>query len=164
MGGGMRQMLFVMAAMALLSQITMMVNSYVGQTFYASLTSEATITATGIAQALLAEVSTKAFDEKALVAGANVSVDSLTAPGYLSAEGGETYPNFDDIDDFNLYQRVTTTPRLGNFRVQCAVWYVTNVDLDSPQSVRTFLKRVTVIVDQNLGLEYDVSMTRILTY
>lgn len=160
---GMHQMLFVLAAMTLLSQITVTVNRYILSNLQSSLTSEATITATGLAQSMLLEVSTKAFDEKTVTQSV-ASPDSLTSLGSLGADGGEADPNFDDVDDFHLLQRTVNTPRLGTFRVRTQVWYVAGSNLDVPSATRTYMKRVTVTIDQNTSLEYPVIHSRVLSY
>ena len=163
MAGGTHQMLFVLAAMALLSQITLVVNRYVGSNLQSSLSSEATITAAGLAQSMLREVTMKDFDKSA-VDGPVKNPNSLTSVGSLGPEPGETFPNFDDVDDFDQYERTVTTPRLGDLRLRTQVWYVENSDLDNPAVSRTFLKRVTVTVDQNPSLEYDITVAKIVSY
>lgn len=156
-------MLFVLAAMALLSQITLVVNRYVGSNLQSSLSSEATITAAGLAQSMLREVGMKAFDENTL-AGLVTDPDSLTSVGSLGPDPGETFPNFDDLDDFDQYERTVTTPRLGDFRVGAQVWYLEDSDLDNSAASQTFLKRVTVTVDQDPSLEYAITVTRVVPY
>ncbi len=169
MAGGTHQMLFVVAAMTLLSQITLVVNQFVGSTIESNLQSEATITATGLAQSMLREVSMKAFDENT-VAATVTDPASLTAPNSLGPEHGEPSPPpfptkfFDDIDDFEGYVRIVTTARLGNYRVRTQVSYVEDDDLDGVASMRTFYKKVTVTVDQNTSIAYPVTMSKLISY
>ena len=169
MAGGTYQMMFVLAAMTLLSQITLTVNRYVGNNLQSSLSSEATITATGLAQSMMPEVGTLAFDENTVDAPV-LDPASLTAVSYLGPESGEPSPPpkpsafFDDIDDFDGYEQIVTTKRLGDFRVRTQVWYVDESDLENPATTQTFLKRLTVTVDQNPSLEYAITVTKIITY
>lgn len=160
---GTHQMLFVIAAMTLLTQITLTVNRYTGNNLQASLSSEATITGAALAQSMILEVSMKDFDEEVLT-GPVTSRTDLTPPGQLGPDDGESYTNFDDLDDFDEYERTVTTPRMGNFRVRTEVWYARESDLEKDHGSAQFLKRVTVTVDQNPSLEYDITMTRIIPY
>ncbi len=161
--GGTRHVVFILAAMILLSQISLVVNQYIGGSLVSSLSAEATITATGLAQSMILEVGTKAFDAET-VAGEITVEDSLTGVGYLGPEGGEAYPNYDDIDDFHGYERIAGTPRLGDFRVRTQVWYIDPADPENPAGSQTFYKRMTVTVDQNPTLEYTISVTKVVSY
>ncbi|MEE9187354.1 MAG: hypothetical protein V3U10_04870 [Bacteroidota bacterium] len=163
MAGGTHQMMFVVAAMTLLSQITIIVSQFMGSTIETNLQSEATITATGLAQSLLREVTMKGFDENTLTDPADMTSD-LTLDVNFGPDAGEAYPNFDDIDDYDEYARIVTTARLGDYRVRTEVWYVRDNNLNEEAPLRTFYKKVIVTVDQNTNIAYPVTLSKIISY
>ena len=156
-------MLFVVAAMTLLSQITIIVSQFMGSTIETNLQSEATITATGLAQSLLREVTMKEFDENTLTDPVDMAND-LTLKTDFGPDAGEAYPSFDDIDDYHEYARIETTARLGDYRVRAEVWYVRDNKLNEEAALRTFHKKVTVTVDQNTSVAYPVTLSKVISY
>ena len=157
------QYILIAGAMAMLSHLSLTVNSSILATSDLSNQNEAVLGATSIAQSVLREVAAKKFDEKTI--GKSVSsVDSLTAVGSLGPESGETYANFDDVDDFNGYVRTATTDRLGNFNVAVAVSYTDKTTPGGVSSARTFMKAITVTVSGNPSLQQNVVMKTIVSY
>ncbi len=112
----------------------------------ATLYNEAVITGTGIAQSLMEEIQSKAFDENT-ISGAVDSPDSLTFPLNLGPETGETSPTkFDDVDDYHDYTTTETHNRLGDLDVAAKVYYINKMSPQSKGFGRTFLKRVDIYV------------------
>ncbi|MBI1804232.1 MAG: hypothetical protein HY033_12630 [Ignavibacteriae bacterium] len=125
------------------------------------------ITALSLAQSVINEAKTKAFDEKVLVS-AVPSADSMTAPGSLGKDAGESVPNpdvlttaspfssaspgfrssfeFDDIDDYRNYNRLVNTPRAEGYRINVSMTYASATYPDSAKNQRTYCKRMTVNV------------------
>ena len=125
------------------------------------------ITALSLAQSVINEAKTQAFDEKVLTNSVS-SADSMTAPGALGKESGESVPNpdtlttsspftssspgfrsslkFDDIDDYNKYNRLVNTPRAEGYNIKVSVLYASNTYPDSLKASRTYCKVMKVAV------------------
>ncbi len=169
MGTG--QMMLIILALALLATLTLSINTTIISKYEMIYEAEATIDAISIGQAMLDEALAKEFDEKTIAvkvtntsgltfyplgkdAGDAVipTIDSLNVPGtfsYKSALPTKTQfssVGLDDFDDYNRYQRVVYTPRMGRFFVQDTVFYVQDINPDAPSSTRTFQKKMIVKV------------------
>ncbi|MEE9225382.1 MAG: hypothetical protein V3U68_04210 [Bacteroidota bacterium] len=150
------QLLLMIAAMMLLSFITISVNSTILSSSDSMLESEATLNALSVAQSMLDEIARKEFDEKTITKRVFYA-DSLTSASVLGPELGEVYPNFDDIDDYNYFQephaKQVVTPRMGAFFVVDSIYYIPdptttgyNFDYPQPYGTRTFYKKIVVEV------------------
>jgi hypothetical protein len=102
------------------------------------------LTAFSLADDLLEEIKQKAFD-------ANTIQFPITNPAGLTNyplghSAGEVYPDFNDIDDFNLYSRKIDAPHAENYEVSSEVYYVGEDTPEVKSSIRTFYKRADVTV------------------
>lgn len=119
------------------------------------------ITAVSLAQSVIDEAKTKAFDQ--LTVGRVIpipSADSLTpanqlGPGgseaisgndVLSSTGYKSSTKFNDVDDYNDYNRLVNTPRAEGYRIHVAVKYVSETSPDVVKGAPTFCKRMKVMV------------------
>jgi MSHA pilin protein MshD len=59
------------------------------------------VRAVSLAQSMLTEISSKAYDEASITASGRAPCDPCTNSGDLGPESGESRNNFDDIDDYN---------------------------------------------------------------
>src|SRR3972149_2931687 len=120
-------MMFVVGAFALLSLITLSVNSIIVEKATVMLDTEASITGISIAQAMIDEIQSKEYDTQTVSARVYKTAD-LTPPSLLGREAGEgiatpdIFPYacvsvFNDVDDYNDYRRTVTTARLSTFSV-----------------------------------------------
>jgi hypothetical protein len=160
------QTLLVIGGLVLLSFAVLTFYTSEGNTTTMTIYNEALITAAGIGQTVIEEMSTMALDENTID---NVvdSPDSLTpfvnfGPDELPDKSKETIETFDDIDDFNGYQRKDSLFRMGNFEVKVNVNYVKYEEPDSVVNVRTFYKKAEVLIynaflPDTLQLYYTVS-------
>ena len=73
--------------------------------------------------------------------------------------GEYTKNQFDDIDDFNNYTEADSADRIGVFRLSVGVNYVSESNINSSTYTQTFLKKITVYVDNEF-----LSNTLILDY
>ena len=123
---------------------------------------EAVVTATSIAQSLIEEMNSKAFDEKAIT-GKIDTVIALTPTISLGKDSGEVArKSFDDIDDYNAYYLADTTSSLGTFTISVMVRYVSSTDLTTISSNPTFTKKATLFVRNSYlqdELEFDYAFT-----
>ncbi|MBI4548294.1 MAG: hypothetical protein HY707_09960 [Ignavibacteriae bacterium] len=119
------------------------------------------IAALSLAQAVIDEAKTKAFDEqtvsaKILVPSGLTSSDSLgkegsaeatPIPDTLGVTGAySSFVKFDDIDDYNSYSRLINTPRAEGYRILVKVNYASETYPDSSRNIRTFCKKLAVFV------------------
>src|SRR5258708_18801930 len=51
------------------------------------------------------------------------------------------FRSFDDVDDFNGYHNTVATPRLGDFKNTCKVYFVADTAPDAVSGAKTFLDR-----------------------
>src|ERR1035437_6191750 len=106
------QQLLVLGAIVLLSIFILRVYTTENSNTKNTVTNAAIIKATGVAQTLLEQIQTEAFDEKTILKVV-YTPDSLTIPDSLGPESGETttptsFRKFDDIDDYNKYTEIDT--------------------------------------------------------
>lgn len=120
------------------------------------------------AQELMEEIKTKAYDEKKL--------DDSGPPWSSSlAADGESYPNFDDVDDYNNY---SDAPASGYARQATVAyiqlsgndWIACGVGSCAPQALtdcstcdQCCYKRVTVSVSRNDNVVSNLSLTTIVS-
>jgi hypothetical protein len=139
------QMMLVLAALTLLSILVLSMNR--AKLFSDEQLSQAEymMEATAVGQTLINDIHTKEFDA-ATATDPDAEVSSFTAPGSLGHGWWESYPNFNDVDDYNRLQTTISTPRAGNLTLACRVQYVDPAQPNTPVNMRTRTKRITVIV------------------
>lgn len=131
--------------------------------FAFAIANEALLSGTALAQSMIDEITIKAFDEQT-ISKIIATSDSLTPPNLLGPDAGETdVSKYDDIDDYNNYQRVDSLSRLGNFLTSVRVYYVSINNPDVLSTTRTFAKRIDVFVRNNFITD-TIKMYRIVTY
>lgn len=161
------QMMITLGALALLSLVILRVNNGFLNTSSILLDSKLGVLATSIGTSIIEEATGKAFDTKS-VSNSVESLSSLTSPTELKPEG-ETYPNFDDFDDFNGLSIVDKSIPAAEYHIDCEVVYVNDSDLDGKSSIRTWHKKITVKVSSPSMYDYEenpdtVVMSAIYSY
>lgn len=140
-------------------------------TFYSSYRSkseiniynQALITGSGIAQSIINEATSRAYDQKTVLKSYSTP-DSLTSAGSLGPDTGEyTINQYNDVDDFNGYIRFDTLKVLGVFRTTVNVNYVARLNPDLISGIRTFSKRIDVKVT-NLYIQDTIKVKYVITY
>ena len=146
------QMLITLGALILLSLVILRVNRSFLTTDSVLLDSKIDVLAVSVATSMLEEANGKAFDENTDTTSiSNVNLLSTT----LGPESGETYPNFDDFDDFNGLTKIDSTNPIAKFYVTCEVNYVLPSNLDTKATNRTWHKKLTVYVTSPSMLGHD---------
>jgi len=152
------QMLTVLGALALLSLVSLSVNTMIVGKTTMMLDAEAQLNAVSIAQSMIDEIMTKSYD--AATATAKVyDPTQFTATGGLGCSSTENtavpkpdvYPyksvlGYNDVDDYHNYKRLAFTPRMGNFTVVDTVFYVSETNPNLVSGAQTFFKKVVVTV------------------
>lgn len=149
-------MMFVVGAFAILSLITLSVNSIIVESTTVMLDTEASITGISIAQAMIDEIQSKEYDTQTVSARV-YNTANLTPTNLLGTEAGESISTpdvlpyqsatvFNDIDDYNGYRRTVSTARLDNFAVTDSIYYVMESNLNLKSSTQTYYKKMVVTV------------------
>ncbi len=166
-------MMFVVGAFALLSLVTLSINSIIVEKTTVMLDTEASITAISIGQAMIDEIQSKEYDTQTV--GARVyDAANLTPTNQLGTEAGEslTLPDvfpyqsvslYNDLDDYNGYRRTVSTSRMDNFTVVDSVYYVNETNLDLKSSTQTFYKKMVVTVTHP-SMKVPVVLTDVIVY
>lgn len=142
---GYSDLLQTMAAMVLFSIILMHSNRMIIKNTTVQVETEIEQQIISIAQEIIDESKTLAFDE--VTQAGNVPV---TIPGgfsNLGADAGEVQTNrttFDDFDDFNGWAGVVTTPQ-GDFNVSTSLTYINPLN-NTPTTSKTTLKQIEVTI------------------
>jgi hypothetical protein len=151
-------MLTVLGALALLSLVSLSINTMIVGKTTTMLDAEGQLNAISIAQSMIDEVMQKSFDA-ATVSAKVFDASDFNAVGSLGCSPSEasvvsqpdTYPfksvnGYNDVDDYHRYRRIVSTPRMGNFDVRDSVCYAVEANPDQKASTQTFFKRVTVTI------------------
>ena len=163
-------MFLVVGAITVLGLLTLPMNRILVHRDEILISTEATTTATAIAQEMLEEIIVRKYDRYYCATGQKASDPSVfTRYDSLGRNPGEiqdSVETFYDIDDFNGCKRTYFTPHLGNFIVTDSVYYVANGSPYAWTSVRTFLKRIDVKVYSPYLLSSDSTLTvsKIVSY
>ncbi|MDP2362917.1 MAG: hypothetical protein Q8M94_04005 [Ignavibacteria bacterium] len=167
------QSMLAIGSLFLLSMTSMNFNSALLHSNTAELENKVYLTAFSLADDLIEEIKQKAYDENTLVFP-TVNRSTLTPAGsfgcnkvggvFISIDG-ETYPFFDDIDDYNNYSRDADAPHAEKYHISAEVYYVSETNPDSKSYTQTFHKRVDVTVSSPyLYLNKTVKLTFIFTH
>lgn len=102
--------------------------------------------AMALAQGILSEAATKAFDEVCLTSLPHIAAQ-LTPISNLGSDAGEYYPNYDDLDDYASLSLLDTTAfATVPYTITATVDYMDPNNLSITSSSPTFVKRLRVIV------------------
>lgn len=136
------QTLLVIGAMAIFALVSFRFNTSVLENTSVQIEDKVYLTAFSLGDDLLEEIKQKAFDERTVDFQA-IQINQLT-PRPLGPDGTETWPNFNDIDDYNNYSEVISTPFAEDYTVKCAVDYCTATGM--PSLTQSFYKLITITV------------------
>lgn len=160
--GSVQQMLTV-GAIIILTLLILSSSKDTNYRFNETYSNEAIIIGSGIAQSIISEIQSRAFDENVILNNISTA-DSLTSAYSLGPEYGElTSPQFNDIDDFNGFAIIDSVSNIGNFYVLVLVYYVSPTNPEVKSLSRTFCKKIDVSVSNNY-LPKDLVYSLIISY
>ena len=160
---GRAEMLILLGAIMIYGIFSVSVNDARFKNEYRIIQSQFEILAVAIANSYLEEGKSKEFDEVFTGTPPTTLPDNFTDPASMGTDTGETYPNFDDLDDFNSYS-LTDTSSIGFvYTVSISVTYVTTSDFSTASASRTFYKRMDVTVSSP-DLTSNIVMSRIYPF
>ena len=137
--------LLSMGALIILALSSLNFNSSILETSTVEIETKVALTAFSLADDLIEEIKGKSFDETTKPFP-TTNPASLTPADSLGPDPGETYKDFDDIDDFNGYIKTVSAPHAENYHIDCKVQYVNGDNPDQVSLTQTFYKRVNVTV------------------
>jgi hypothetical protein len=157
-----------LGAMTLVALIILQVNTGFVMTSSTLLDNKLNILAVSLASSIIEEASGKAFDAKTVVDAASVTTD-LTYPGSLGSSSTETYPNFNDFDDYNGLKITSNNASSAIYDISSEVCYVQPNNPDMVSSMQTWHKKITVYVTSKSFLKADgtqdtVTMSSVFSY
>ena len=138
------QNILLIGAFILLSITILQVNNLIVATNQGFVSNDSEIAGLGLAQSLMEEIIALAFDEKTTGNQRVRTSSELTSSSDFGADSGE--PAKDDVDDYHHYSVVINTPRIDGFQLEAKVTYANPYDPKEDIAIRSFLKRVKIII------------------
>lgn len=151
------QTLLVLGALTIIGGFILVVNTTLFNTSERINESTAFVAAQSLAESLISEARIRRFDNVTNI----TSPSSLTNASSLGKETGETYPNFNDIDDYNGYVDSNRVVNGIRFIVRAQVFYAALPNLETPQSSQTYLKHLIVRVKSPMMTRLRDSIMRL---
>ena len=155
-------MMLTIGAMILLATLILRVNSNFSNNTSTVYNSKFGILATSFGNSVLEEASDKAFDE-ATKSNPISNVAFLTNKNNLGPDSGESYPNFDDVDDYNGLIKIDSTLPGAAFKAECTVEYVSPSNPDSKSVVSTWTKKISVVVTST-AMSDTIRLSQLYSY
>ena len=173
------QMLTVLFALGLLSTVTLGVNSMLVNKTETMLEAEASLTAISLAQTMIDEVQTKAYDMYTANGGKVYDSTGFTAASSLGASSSElaavpqperpdtaspykSIKYFNDVDDYQNYRRYAYTT-MGVFKITDTVYYVSESNPDVKSTTQTFYKKIIITVTHP-NMKYPLKLSDVAVY
>ena len=138
------QNILLVGAFVLLGIIILSLNNIIFTSNKSIIENEGHITGIGLAQALMEEITSQAFDENSTGNQFIRFLTELTESNEFGKEAGE--PPFDDVDDYHNYTTTINTPRIDGYTLNAKINYANPFWPKNDVFIRTRLKRVVVTV------------------
>jgi hypothetical protein len=151
------QNILLIGAFILLSITVLQVNGLITATNMVFIDNEVKICALGFAQTLMEEIIALDFDEKTTGNQRVRFPIQLTSAGEFGTDGGDSIK--DDIDDYHNYSTVLNTDRIDGFQLNVEVTYANPLYPKNDILIRTFLKRVKIVVTNPKYMQNPESLT-----
>ncbi len=155
------QSILAIGSMFLLALASLSFNGALLQSNSVEIENKVYLTAFSLADDMIEEIKQRAFDENTLLFP-TVNPATLTPSASLGPEG-ETYSQFDDIDDYNGYSYDADEPHAEKYHIAAKVYYVSETDPNTKSTTQTFHKRVDVTVSSPY-LKNNVTLSYIFTH
>jgi len=148
-------------ALLLFSLVSLNFNASVLSNTTVEVENKVYLTAFSLADDLIEEIKQKAFDA-ATIDFPTTDPSTLTAADNLGKGSWETYPDYNDIDDYHGFVDMVSAPHAEGYEITCVVQYVDGDDPDQIVSTQTFYKKVTITVDSPY-LRSPIQLSHIFT-
>lgn len=155
--------LFTILSLIFFSMLNVTFYNSSNNTYDTASDNQAIINGVSFGQSLIEDITLRSFDENTI--NNNLSdVDSLTNTMNFGPDPGEYYVSqFDDIDDFNNYTKIDSIDGIGTFSLSVGVNYISETNLSQNSYSKTFLKKITVYVE-NEFLKNSIILDYIVGY
>jgi len=161
MNGG--QQILALAALTLLSYLILSFGNTSNLFLETGLFNESVISGSALAQSLIEEIQSRAFDENT-ISQALTSVDNLTLSNSFGPDAGEfSSIDYDDIDDYNGFVLSDTLSRMGNYNAAVDIYYIVEFNPDTRSIERTFSKRIDIKIT-NPAVNTNITFSSIVSY
>ena len=158
----MRESFLVFCAFVILSIIALSIHSKTLDSTELSLQNEARLSALASAQELMDEVANRSFDEQTVEQSID-STSDLTSFYKFGVDIGDTFK--DDVDDYQGYTIAGDSTLFPGSILGVTVSYVNPHDPHENSKTPSFLKRITVTVENTEGyMEEAISFSTIVSY
>ncbi len=144
---GYRELMLSIGALMVFAMVTISVNRNTLAQNDAIYGQQAEYVALNLAQQFIEEAKLRAYDE-VTIDGTVSSPSEFNAVGNFGPGNGETYPNFDDVDDYHGLSQTFDTS-IGPMQVDIEAYYVTDTDLTTDAAAKTYYKRMIVSVQSD---------------
>ena len=148
-------------ALLLFSLVSLNFNSSVLSNTTVEVENKVYLTAFSLADDLIEEIKQKAFDA-ATLNFPTTDPSTLTGAYNLGHGSWETYPDYNDIDDFNGFVKSVSAPHAEGYQITCVVQYVDGDNPDQVVGTQTFYKKATVTVSSPY-LRNPIQLSHIFT-
>lgn len=142
---GYRELFLVLLSVVLLTTLMVQINASTNESRATLQELEIAHTAASVAQQYLEEIKSKKFDALSDILPLSSMPGGFSPYNSLGHGWWETYPNFNDVDDYHGFTRTQTINGV-DYNVAIQVHYVRDTAPDTPYNNETFFKRVTVTV------------------
>jgi hypothetical protein len=167
---GEREMILLMGAVFFFTMTTMSINRFCLNNSEVIMESEFNYYAISLAQGMIEEAKTRAFDanveDKSNLPSLSKLPGAFTGVKELGPDPGEYYPNYSDVDDYDgLNLDITANingPKV-NYNVQVQVGYVEEYDLNKVIGPKKFHKKMIVTVTSSY-MSAPVILSHIFSY
>ncbi len=156
-------MIILLGAIAILGRYSLTVNDALAKNEIQVIQSEYELNSVSIIEGLFQQVWLKSFDKYAVSSSPQSIPGGFTPADSLGPESGETYPNFNDIDDFDGLSLVDTANNGMTYTLAVSIGYVDASDKDTFLSTQSSLKRMNVTISSDY-LRNDITLSRIYPY
>ena len=160
---GRAEMILLIAAIAILGRYSLTVNDALAGNETRVLQSEFALNAVSIAEQIFQQAWLRSYDENT-VSGPAINIPGdFTVHEHMGPDGSETYPDFDDIDDYDGLSIVDTAGNGMTYKLTVTVGYIDASDKDAIITTRSDLKRMDVTVASDY-LMNSITLTRLFPY
>jgi hypothetical protein len=160
---GRAEMIILVGAIAILGRFSLTVNNALAHNEIHVIQSEYELNAIAIAESYFRQAWLKSFDENTVNSFPASIPEDFTDDEALGVDTGESYPNFDDIDDFNDFSILDTADNGMAYTLAISVGYITADNKENFANSPTTLKRMNIAIGGDY-LRNTVNLSRIYPY
>lgn len=157
------EILYITAAIVILGTLTLTFKDILLDSDNNEAEAEYQIMAINLLDKFIDQVALKSFDEASVNGRPNGIPGSFTSPAKLGPEENETYPNFNDYDDYHNFSITDTTSNGMVYTIKSYLGYVTIDDTENFLSSQSNMKRLNASI-MSTSIPSELHMSRIFTF